>query len=86
MTKSSVFPHFHGHAGSTLRLKLQSVYSFYWFLLIELCIPDNRLQSVYSFYWFLLIELCIPNNRIFFLVFDFNGLWRDNDVTILTAN
>jgi len=29
-----------------------------------------------------MVELCIPKNRMFF---DFNGFWRENDVTILTA-
>jgi len=31
-----------------------------------------------------MVELCIPKNRMFF-VFDFNGFWREDDVTRLTA-
>ena len=31
------------------------------------------------------VELCILKNPIFFLFFDVNGVWRENDVTRLTA-
>ena len=32
------------------------------------------------------VKLCIPNNRMFsFWFFDFNGFWRENEVTRLTA-
>jgi len=31
-----------------------------------------------------MVELCIPKNRLF-LFFDFNGFWRENNVTRLTA-
>ena len=38
------------------------------------------------------VKLCIPNNRVFVCVFfwggvgfDFNGFWRENEVTRLTA-
>jgi len=31
-----------------------------------------------------MVELCIPKNRIF-LFSNFNGFWRENDVTKLTA-
>ena len=32
-----------------------------------------------------MVELCIPKNRVFFLFFDFDSFWRENDVTRLTA-
>jgi len=31
-----------------------------------------------------MVGLCIPKT-VYFLFFDFNGFWRENDVTRLTA-
>ena len=31
-----------------------------------------------------IVEICFPKNP-FFLFFDFNGFWRENDITRLTA-
>ena len=42
--------------------------------------PKNYFCIFYPFE----LKLCIPKNRMFF-IFDFNGFWRENDVTRLTA-
>ena len=47
--------------------------------------PLNYFCIFYSFELKLcrMVELCIPKNGVFF--FDFNGFWRENDATRLTA-
>ena len=52
----------------------------------QMWLLTNYFCSVYPFEFKVcrMVELCFPNSRMFFLFFDFNGFWRENDVTRLT--